>query len=265
MGKRGAINLRCVMRAIATIISLLCLVGCYSEPYKTHETGLVSIAYLWSLSSGYSTPIRHDLWIEGCVVANDKMGETSHCFVLYDGTAGIEIKVDANNVDMLVPLHSHLRIDCVGLSIGREGGKCVLGTKPESHYVVDRIPTEELYSYVTILDNSNHVETPRQRSIGEITVMDMLTWVTVEGVRFIDNGCSEWCYTDTLQRPQTTIHLITDQRDTMRVVVSKSVVYAPEPLPHGEHDLQGIVDWHDGDIALRVINHGAYVAKANRH
>ena len=53
--------------------------------------GDVSIAYLRSLADERSQRIKSDIWIEGCVVLNDKLGETYKSFVLYDKHAGIEV------------------------------------------------------------------------------------------------------------------------------------------------------------------------------
>ena len=77
--------------------------------------GDISIAYLHSLADGRSQRLRGDMWIEGCVVLNDKLGESYKSFVLYDGTAGIEVKVDLEDVDRVLPLYAGLRIRCEGL------------------------------------------------------------------------------------------------------------------------------------------------------
>lgn len=251
--------MRAIVVAISLLVAGLCvmhLTGCDTgSETPAWRSGHVTIEYLRLPFFEQSTAIGHDIWIEGMVVANDIVGETQRCFVLYDGTAGIEVEVDTEDVDRLIPLYSQLRIHCLGLSLGRQGRKMVLGLRPTSHYVVDRIAPDKLYNYVTFVDDIPYPISPNELRIGEVSLSDMLHWVVIRDAQFVRSEYSEWCMRDSLNQPLTTTHLITDERDTMRVVVAGSVAYATEPLPHGSHNLHGIVDWHDGDMALRIINH----------
>ena len=233
-------------------LCMLLMVGCRAEPDdgfkgEPHE---VSIGYLWSLTRWLSQPIVEDYIVAGRVVANDKMGEMTKAFVVDDGSAAIEIKVDSECVDQLFPLYSEVTVRCTGLSIGREGGKVVLGEHPTGEYVVDRIAESRIGLYVTMRATADAPPTPRERSIGELSWREVLGYVRISDVEFVEKG-EKWCDTDTLSY---VMRHITDRVDTLPVVVSPQVVYAEELIPEGVVDCSGIVDWADGARALRIIN-----------
>jgi hypothetical protein len=95
-----------------------------------------------------SQMIKQDIYVEGYVVANDKLKELEYAIVIDDSTAGIELKIDCQYIEPTIPLFSHVRLNCAGLHIGREGAKLVIGAPPTGEYVVDRL---EKVRFLTLL------------------------------------------------------------------------------------------------------------------
>ena len=248
------------MRRIANHISLLlCLAFCActaTEPTGNFEGESVSIAYLWSLCDDRSVAIKEDLRSRGFVVANDKLGELHRSIVVADDTGGIEIKIDCDDTDLYFPLYSEVDVYCSGLHIGREGLKSVLGTPPTAEYVVDRIPESEMHNIIDVRHTATTPPRAIRRKISELSSYDMLNYIRIDSVRFVDEELGErWVMLDDEGKTQTTIHHITDGTDFARIVVDKGVIYGIEELPGGELFCIGILDYYDGDLALRIINH----------
>lgn len=247
-----------MLRIARYVVSLLLLsvLGC-AQPETYHPRGDVSIAYLRSMADGRSTLVKDDLYIEGRVVLNDKLGESFKQFVVDDGSAGVVIEVDSDNIDVLVPLYSTVRVRCAGLYLGREGSRFTLGVRPTAEYVVDRIAEDELFNYVTVTTCDSAPPVPIVRSIADITAYDMLRYVCVEDLILVeDEQGATWC--DEVGRDElyrSTQRHFTDGRDTLTVATINCCHYATEHIPTHRITLAGIVDSYDGEFVLRLSNH----------
>lgn len=248
------------MRRIANYISimvLMLLAACNAtEPKGEFEHKSYSIAYLRSMCSERSVAIKDDINIRGRVIANDKLGELRRGIVIADETGGIELKVDCNDIDLRLPLYSEVELRCTGLHVGREGLKCVLGAAPTQEYVVDRVSDEELDNVIAMRAIASTPPRAERRRICELTAYDILSYIRIDSIQFIseEQGLC-WCKRDDSGALTTTTRHLTDSHDTLRVVVDKGAIYANEELPYGEFFAMGVLDYHDGDMALRIMNH----------
>jgi hypothetical protein len=244
------------MRRIVLFISLVLLlaISCYRSTDRCEASGDVSIAYLCSLADQRSQRLKGDMWIEGCVVLNDKLGEAYKSFVLYDGTAGVEVEVDVEDVDRVAPLFAELRIRCEGLHVGREGERVVLGAKPTAEYVVDRIPESETENRfeVTLSAVANRHE--QSMTIADVGYDDMLRYVRIEGVQLVEEEAGlTWCDMDASERPfDSSLRHFTDGTDTLTVAVLNRCHYAVGHIPSDIVTLVGVVDSYDGCPVLRL-------------
>lgn len=259
----SVINLRCAMRAIA-VISLVALVFvCCSSGGEQQGSisGDVSISYLCSLADDRSERVKGDLWIEGCVVMNDKLSESYRSFVLYDGTAGISVEVDLEDVDMVVPLYSGVRIRCEGLYVGREGARYVLGAEPTAEYVVDRIGACEIANCMTVNVEGDSRLPARRRSVAEVGYDDMMCYVRVDGVLLVDGERgAQWCDGDAEDRPfDSSLRHFTDGADTLTVATLNRCDYGVESISCDEVTLMGVVDSYRGELVLRLSDYKAFV------
>lgn len=259
----SVINSRCVMLRIALISLMAVVMMSCSLPVEEQEhlQGDVSISYLCSLAEARSERIKSDLWIEGCVVLNDKLGESYKSFVVYDGTAGVEVEVDFEDVDMVVPLYSGVRIRCEGLHIGREGARYVLGAEPTAEYVVDRISEDEMLNRMTITTDGDARRRAREVNVGDIGYDDMLAYVRVDGVQLVEEEHGMlWCDADAKDRPfESSLRHFTNGVDTLAVATLNRCDYADESVVEEVVTLMGIVDSSDGELVLRLSDHKAFV------
>lgn len=261
MEERSVINLRCDMRRIALYISIVVLmtVACTEPDGRFEAEGDVSIAYLRSLADERSQRIKSDVWIEGAVVLNDKFGETYKSFVLYDRQAGIEVKVDIENIDAVVPLFAEVRIRCEGLYIGREGERIVLGAEPTAEYVVDRISETELENRLDVIHVYDKYHGMQSIAVEDIGFDDMSRYVRVEGVRVAqEDAALAWCDADAAERPyESSLRHFVSGSDTLTVATLNSCDYATQLIPDDIVTLIGVVDSCDGVVVLRLSNMGS--------
>lgn len=251
------------MRVIVLLISMLLVCVACSDG-GGHDSGVegdVSIAYLRSMADARSQRIKSDIWVEGIVVLNDKLSESYKSFVVYDGTAGVEVKVDLENVERVLPLYSGVRIRCEGLHIGREGERCVLGAEPTAEYVVDRIPESEIPNRITLYDAGAPRELATKRRIADIGYSDMLAYVRIDGVRLIaEEYGALWCDANAGDSPfESSLHHFTDGCDTLTVATLNRCYYATEPIMEEDVTLIGVVDSYRGELVLRLSDRKIFV------
>lgn len=241
------------MRAMLWLISsLLLVVGCTTEHHRAVERE-VSIEYLGSLVRYEAVVLIDDIAIRGRIVANDKMGELTNAVVISDDTAGVELKVESSYVDPLLPLYAEATVHCSGLYLAREGTKLVIGNKPTTEYIVDRLSESDISIYITVDTLPTAPPTPTKRTIGEVSTSDMLRYVRIDDVAFVEEG-EVWLDCDSLGMPLNSLRHITDALDTLTVVVNDATIYGTEYLPTGRVNCFGIIDSNEGEPALRIIN-----------
>lgn len=236
------------------LISFL-LVGCSkTTPNGYITSGDVSIAYLKSMADSRSSRIKQDIWIEGTVVLNDKQAEGHKSFVIYDGTGGIEIKVDLDKLNQVIHLFSSVRVRCEGLYLGREGECIVLGTKPTGEYTVDRIPEGEIYNYLEMNITNILIHPPKTVDIAFVDYANMLDYVSIDGVWIVDEHRNmTWGDSDADKRPyDSSLRYFTDGCDTLIVATSNQSHFVTEHIPSETATLFGIIDSYERMPVLRI-------------
>ena len=255
------------MRRIALLISVvLSVLSCSGGDGGSRVVeGDISIAYLHSLADGRSQRLSGDMWIEGCVVLNDKLDECYKSFVLYDGTAGIDVKIDLDDVDRVVPLYAGVRIRCEGLYVGREGERYVLGAKPTAEYVVDRIAEAEVLNRMTINTAGDSRLPARKMGVAEIGYDDVMCYVRVDGVQLVaeERGLA-WCDVNAEDMPfESSLRHFTDGCDTLTVATIIRFYYANDPLMEDVVTLMGVVDSYLSDLVMRLSDCKIFIPATN--
>ena len=219
---------------------------------------VVSIAHIKSLCRSQAEAITEDLTIVGRVVANDKLGELNRAIAIMDDTAGIELKIDVDYIDLEIPLYSEVTIRCSGLWLGREGEKIVLGAEPMSHYVVDRVASEELRNVVKSVTLPDAMPVSHRRTIAEINPLDMSCLVRIENMRFAETEDGvKWCNRDEeTGRYITTVRYAEDDTGVIGIVVDGDCDYRMEQIPSDVVTCYAIVDSYASQRVLRITNHG---------
>lgn len=235
------------------------LVGCVGESGVEYDCR--SIASLWSCVKGSTTLITEDIYLSGYVVANDKFGELNKTIVVADDSGGVAIDIDMEDIDLHYPLYSKVVIRCAGLWLGRVGPKLILGAEPTANLVVDRISFSEVGNYLSSLPYNDNTPSLRQHKVAELGYRDMLRRISLSDLHIIDEERgSQWADLDTVTgRFRTSIRHFCQDGDTLRVVVDGNCRYANEDIPSTNLRLSGILDWYNGSLALRIINHSIYL------
>lgn len=250
------------MRRIALCISLaaLCVVACSRRGNSHVADKTITIATLDALAEHGTVRIGSDMWLEGCVVLNDKLGESFKSFVLYDSSAGVEVEIDIENVDAVVPLYSEVRMRCEGLYVGREHGRLVLGTEPTSHYTVDRIPQSEVANRIEVVRHGDESSMMKSIAVADVGEESLLHYVVIGGVKLVaEEHGSAWCDTDAKERPfDSSLRHFTDGCDTLTVAILNRCHYATERISCNIVTLVGVVYSYDNDIVLRLANNQLY-------
>lgn len=246
------------MKGIVLYISLLLLVVGCGRDNDVERTSSCSVAHLWSYVGRSTVIIPDDIYVEGYVVANDKLGELNKCVVVADSSGGVAVNIDADDVENILPLYSRVRVHCSGLWIANNGTKLLLGTKPTGEYLVDRVPSALILNYIHLQPSDNSSQIVNQRTIATLQDKDMLTMVSIDGLSLVEEEHGAlWADIDpNTGRTIDTQRHFTDGCDTLVVVVAASCHYAKESIPNKSIRLSGIVDRYAGNSVLRVINHG---------
>lgn len=245
------------MRQLATLLALLSVVGCSSSaPHYNHTPDVRSIASLRTLLREGSATITEDIYISGCVVLNDKYDELTHTIVVVDESGGIEIAIDCEDIDAIIPLHSRVTVHCSGLQLGRNGHKMLLGAIPTAEFVVDRIAQEQIFNYISCAEICDDATPIIPTDIQSFATLPMLSYVTLADVRFVEaSQGAAWC-----QRSEqdgdfvTTLRHITDGDSMLGVIVDGTAQYASDNLPEGRLRCYGVVDYYDDCAVLRICN-----------
>lgn len=231
--------------------------GAVDSPDKEiPEEGHVSISYLKSLCDGLSASVTKDISIVGSVIATDLYGEFYKSIIMVDGSGGIEINIDKEDLYIDFPIYTEIAVSCNGLSLGRVGGKIVLGAAPAGDYTVDRIGAEDMDRYISITADSPASAEPISIGITDISAEDITSYVRLDDVRFYEaDGETSFCdFVD--GEYVTTNRTLTDcYGNTLTVKTSGQCSYAHETLPTGEISITGIIDYSSNHYFLRIVNH----------
>ncbi len=214
----------------------------------------ISIAFLKTLYKGAPVQITGEYRISGTVVSSDAQGNFYKTLVLDDGTSGIEVRLDMEEIFKIFKIHTRVSVRCNGLWLGSYGGTLQLGDKPfwgyETQYLSETMTAEHLQS-----DDMFHGEIlPRKLTIAQIAPVHISTFAELGGVQFIDEelilGWSE-------EDADTDRHIVDAAGDTLVVRTSHYAGFAHYMLPKGNGTIEGIIGYFNGTYQLVVCDRRA--------
>lgn len=249
------------MRKIAgiSLAVLLCAVACNTSSTPSaddNESEFTSIAHLKTLCHGTSTLITEALKIKGVITANDIRGEFPKTIILEDAGGGIEIAIDHTALADLFPLGAGVTVYCSGLAVGEYGGKVQLGARPTGDYSVDRIAHTDIGRHLRCTEQNAGTRLPQTLHIQDVNKTHTDIYVRFEGVHFTEADLP-WCDRDPLTGdPLPSCRMLVDtEGHEFPVRVSPDCHYATEPMPQGTGSVNGIIDYFNGELSLRIINY----------
>jgi hypothetical protein len=215
------------------------------------KEGAVSIAYLKTLYTGAPTLITSELHISGRVVSSDVRGNFYKTLVLDDGTGGIEVKLDLEQIFKRYMIHTLVTVRCNGLWLGSYGGTLQLGAEPYSDFQTQYISEGDIPLHLTRDETFTDEVLPRELTIGALSPEDISMFVSFEGVQFVgeEQGLG---WADATVEHDTDRHLVDRAGDTLVVRTSRYADFAHRTLPSGSGYIEGVLSYFNGTYQLRV-------------
>lgn len=212
-------------------------------------TGTVSIAYLKTLYKGAPVRITQELRISGNVVSTDVKGNFYKTLVLDDGTGGIEIKLDLEEIFKHFIFQTRADVRCNGLWLGSYGGTLQLGAEPYEGWQTQYIPEPEIPLHCW-QGKVPPKEIPACRlDFHSITPQHISTFVSFDGVQFADEEVGmSWAETDA--ESDTDRHLVDAAGDTLVVRTSRHALFAGKSLPGGNGYIEGVLNYFNGKYQI---------------
>ncbi len=241
-------------------ISALLISFCCCDTYDSvvGEYDISSISQLRSFGSEWgSNPIMSDIIIDGYVTANDMYGEFYKKIIIEDESGAVEVLCDVDRCYQLFPFGSLIRINCNGLWIAPTNSKLQLGARPQSEYSIDRIPQNQLFQYIRVVDAVEPIA--HEIVIDELTERYISRYVVVKGLAFMDcETNSKLCCKD----PDTgeyidTWHVLQDSDgNQIRLFVDENIKYKEFLIYPQPYDIYAIVDRFDDELYLTITSFG---------
>lgn len=243
------------MRKILFISALL-LASCGASNPATETggavEGTVSIAYLKTLWKGAPVKITGELRISGNVVSSDAAGNFYKTLVVDDGTGGIEVKLDLEDIFKHFRLHTAVDIRCNGLWLGSYGGTLQLGAEPWEDWQTQYIPESEIPLHCQSAGVPAEEVVALRLDFRSIAPQHISSFAGFEGVQFIDGEVGlNWTETDTEETGGATDrHLVDSRGDTLTVRTNSHALFAGKTLPSGSGYIEGVLNYFNGAYQL---------------
>lgn len=223
------------------------------------EEQTVSVAFLKTLYKGAPVRITGEYRIAGAVVSDDRLGNFYKTLVIDDGTGGIEVRLDEEEIFKRYMIHTRATVRCSGLWLGSYGGTLQLGAEPFGDFSTQPLSQAEMAEHL-FPDNEFYGEVmPRVLTISQLATRHISTFVAFEGVSFAaEERGSAWAETQpdplTGEEPPsgTDRHLVDGNGDTLIVRTSRYARFAHWTLPEGRGRIEGVVGYFNGVYQLTV-------------
>lgn len=194
-------------------------------------------------TDAYAT-VTDDIVIRGIVVGNDASGNIFKQIYIQDGGTGINIGLDANELNSTYKIGQEVFVELKGLAVGRYGGELQIGYMGTN---ANRIPS--LYFAEHIFANGlpdPAKATPKTTTIGELTPDMVNTLVRLDGVKFEQGGSQPFA-----TESSTTNRTLTDGNGGSIIVrTSNYADFHANTLPTGEGSVIAVLGRFNGDWQL---------------
>lgn len=209
----------------------------------------VSIAFLKTLYNGAPRQITEEYRISGAVVGSDVKGNFYKTLVLDDGTAGIELRLDIDEIFKLFKINTRVSVRCNGLWLGSYGGTLQLGDEPFESYETQRLSPSMIAGHLQKDEEFYGDVLPRKITFAHIVPSHISNFVEFSGVQFIDEELGlGWSEPDA----DTDRHLVDTAGDTLIVRTSHRARFASHKLPEGNGKIEGVLGYFNGKYQLTV-------------
>ncbi len=198
--------------------------------------------------SGQYETINEDLIIKGIVVADDASGNWYRTFVIQDETGGIEVLTDLRDSYVFYPRGREIYVKLNGLVLGDYNNLIQLGG-----YVAQDLtlgPIVEVTDYL-VKGVKKDPPAPKVKKITELTLADVSTLITLEGVQFTAADTAG-TFADALN--QTALNRYLQDCNLKEVIVRTSgfADFAGSGVPNGNGTFTGVLSVFRNDFQFLV-------------
>jgi Family of unknown function (DUF5689) len=231
-----------------SFITFACVDQEFDEPeikvstvdFKSNTT----IAELKKLhQAGQIITITDDKIIEATIIADDESGNYYKTLVIQDGTAGIELKINAAGLYNDFRIGSKVFVKCKDLVIGDYNGLIQLGGGTYDNNGTPALAgiEQSLVSSYVFKGGAGATIAPRVVKISELTPDMMSTLIQIENAEFaagqFGNGLS---YADGAKKLTLNRTIATCDKGTIVLRTSGYATFASEPTPSGNGSAVGV-------------------------
>ncbi len=223
---------------------------CDPNAIVVDENDVISISEMMqNYMPGVEVPLQSDKFLKGSVVSDDQAGNFFKSLVIQDETGGIAVLADKFDLFETYPIGQIVYIKLKDLCISDFNGLPQL-CYPSSGANVKRIPESEVETTI-ILSNETQNITPAIKSIDNLSLSDLNTYVQFDAVQFAAGSVS-MTYADAVNQFSVN-HIIEDcDENTITLRTSGFADFADNITPSGNGTIVGILQIFSGTWQIYI-------------
>ena len=197
--------------------------------------------------------LEEDLVFEAIVTANDKSGNAYKYIYVQDDTGGIKIKINQKDLHLRgFSRGQKIVVNTKGLYVHALSGEIQLGGLYEGN--IGNIESYDVFKHLYVFPE-NEVLLPKTVRLSDLTAKDIGSYLLLENLQFLEQ---ELNFVDETANGSTRT-LIDCNANTMHVRTSKFADFSGAKLPRGNGNVQGILNYYNGNFQLLLRDIGDVV------
>lgn len=245
-----------LLATLAILLSATSCVGDYEMPdlpapsYDGPEANITIAEYRARFGSAASgTLIEDDLVLRATVTGDDEGGNIYKQLIVEDGTGGISVQVDANNLFNTYHVGQEIYLDLKGLYVSVYGGELQIG-----YANGDRIPSDTFDEHAH-RNGWPHPENVKPKEVSDISTLNndvngnVFTLVRFNDVHFVNGGKAQFA---PVQGEYGQEYLEDAHGNQLLVRTSGYSNFRTETLPVGTGKVMGILGRYNGTWQLTI-------------
>jgi len=192
--------------------------------------------------------LEEALVFEATVTANDESGNAYKYIYVQDDSGGIKLKINQKDLYLRgFAIGQKVVIASKNLYLDALSGELQLGGLYEGN--LGNIESYDVFKHLYVLEK-NEMLPPKTVNLSELTSEDIGRFVLVENLQFLEQGVN---FVDDTANGSTR-NLIDCTANTIHVRTSKFADFATAKLPTRNGNLQGILNFYNGNYQLFIRN-----------
>ncbi|RAJ75651.1 hypothetical protein CLV59_109265 [Chitinophaga dinghuensis] len=228
------------------LLGALAIVSCkktFDEPPYSGGDPVIqitnSIADLQALYKGSPVTITDNMIFSGVVIGDDKSGNLFKQIVIQDSTGGINIQLDASNLNAKYPIGRKVFVKAKGLTLGAYGGLLELGLGVNDQSQPVRIPSAVIDSFL-VAGSSGNVVMPLELTADKLSQKYQNMLITLKDMQVATSDMGKTYGDTTKTATSVNINLVNCANATVVLRSSSYANFAGIKVPAGKGNITGI-------------------------